>query len=84
MYIVEDELFRRARSILSVLASELTSQPESATRRPVDLGDLVRRSADVDLPEDGEADYLRAIAGELERMFPIEDLFPRKRRTDRA
>jgi hypothetical protein len=80
MYVVEDETFQRARAVLSALARELNGQKEAGIRRPADLHELVRRSTDVDLPEDGEADYLHAIADKLERTFPIEELFPRKRR----
>ncbi len=82
MYSVEDETFQRARSILSSLARELAGQQESGIQRPVDLQDLVRRSAKVDLPEGGEADYLNSVAETLERMYPIDELFPRKRRAD--
>jgi hypothetical protein len=81
MYAVENAMFQQARSIVASLAKELTSQQEAGIRRPADLHELVRRSTDVDLPEDGEADYLHAIADKLERTFPIEELFPRKRRT---
>jgi hypothetical protein len=84
MYTVEDETFQRARSVLSALANELTGQRESGIRRPVDLREMVRRSAPVDLPEDGEADYLSSIAGSLERTYPIAELFPRRRRADRT
>jgi hypothetical protein len=81
MYVVEDETFQRARSVVSSLASELTGQEESGVKRPVDLRELIRRSADVHLPEGGEAEYLHSIAEKLQRTFPIEELFPRKRRT---
>jgi len=84
MYSVEDETFQGARSILSSLARELTGQKESGIQRPVDLQELVRRSAHVDLPEDGEAAYIRSIADRLERTYPIDELFPRKRRADHA
>lgn len=80
MYVVEDETFRQARSILSSLAKELTDEEESGSRHPIDLQELIRRSAEVDLPAGGEAEYLSSVAGSLERMFPIEELFPRKRR----
>ncbi len=80
MYVVEDETFRQARSILSALAKELSGQEESRPSAPVDLRELVRRSAELDLPEGGEAAYLSSVAGSLERLFPIEELFPRKRR----
>lgn len=79
MYAVEDETFQQARSILSTLARELTGQEASGSRRPVDLQQLVRRSADVEVPNDGEAAYASSIADSLERMFPIDELFPRKR-----
>ena len=81
MYVVDDETFLRARPILAALAREMTEQSESGVRRPVDLRELVRRSAPADLPDDGEAAYVRSIADRLERTFPIEELFPRKRRT---
>jgi len=80
MYVVDDETFLRARSILSSLANELTDQVESDAEGPVDLRALVRQSAQSDLPEGGEVDYLRAVADRLERTFPIEELFPRRRR----
>lgn len=84
MYIVEDETFERARSILSCLASELTGQQDSRIQPPVDLQGLIRRSTDVDLPENGEAAYVNSIADRLQRSYPIEQLFPRKRRSDKA
>jgi len=84
MYIVEDETFLRARSILSALAMELTGQHEPGSGGPVDLRGLVRRSARIDLPEGGETDYLASIADKLERTFPIDELFPRKRRARHA
>jgi hypothetical protein len=80
MYTVEDEIFQQARSVLVVLAHELDAQQAAGSRRPVDLHDLVRRSADAALPADGEAAYLRAVADQLQRCFPISELFPRKRR----
>jgi hypothetical protein len=83
MYAVEDETFRRARSVFSALASELDVQKVSGVRRPIDLKDLVGQSAG-HLPEGGEADYLRSIADDLARLFPIEELFPRKRRAGRG
>jgi hypothetical protein len=84
MYAVDDATFQAARSILVALASELAGQQESGSRRPVDAQALVRSAAGVDLPEGGEAAYLGAIADGLQRMFPIEELFPRKRRTPRT
>ena len=84
MYVVEDELFKRTRAVLSALAKAIADRPASGGSRPVDLPGLVRESSPVDLPEGGEADYVVAIAAELERMFPIEELFPRKRRAERA
>jgi len=80
MYAVEDETFRQARSVLSALATELTEQSVSGLRRPVDLQELVRRSAPVEVSEGGETEYLSSIAASLERTFPVEELFPRKRR----
>jgi hypothetical protein len=80
MYVVEDETFRQARSILSALAKELTAEAESGSRQLIDLQELIRRSAEVDLPAGGEAAYLASVAGSLERLFAIEELFPRKRR----
>jgi hypothetical protein len=79
MYTVEDDLFQRARSVISALARELSGQQESGVRRPVDLRDLVRHAAAMELPEGGEADYLHAIADRLEKSFPIAELFPRRR-----
>jgi hypothetical protein len=80
MYAVDDETFRRAKSVISALANELNDQKESGVTRPIDLQDLVRQSAG-DLPEGGEADYLSSVAGELARLFPIEEMFPRKHGT---
>ena len=80
MYAVEDETFRRARSVISALAMELNDQKESGVTRPIDLHDLVRQSAG-ELAEGGEAEYLSSVAGELARMFPIEEMFPRKHGT---
>ena len=80
MYVVEDETFRKARSILSAVAGELTHQSDSGARRPVDLHEMVRRAANLEIPEGGEKDYVSAIAASLERTFPVEELFPRKRR----
>jgi hypothetical protein len=80
LYAVEDATFQRARIIVSALARELSDQQAAGSRRPVDLHELVRRSADVDLPANGEADYLSSVAADLARLFPIEELFPRKRR----
>jgi hypothetical protein len=79
MYVVEDETFQRARSIISTLAAELAEQEASRFGRPIDLRKVIRHSAGADLPVGGEADYLSAIADKLEKTFPIEALFPRKR-----
>jgi len=79
MYAVEDETFRRARSVIAALAREVNGQLDSGVRRPVDFQELVRQSAG-DLPDDGEANFLSSIADDLARLFPIEELFPRKRR----
>jgi hypothetical protein len=83
MYAVDDETFRRARSVISALARELNRQHDSGVRRPLDVHGLVRQSAG-DLPENGEATYLSSIADDLARLFPIEELFPRKPRTGRG
>ncbi len=80
MYVVDDVTFRQARSIIISLAQELSGQEGSRSAAPVDLRELVRQSAELDLPAGGEAAYLSAVAGSLERLFPIEELFPRKRR----
>jgi hypothetical protein len=80
MYIVEDETFRQARSILAALARELTAREESGSGSPIDLLALIQRSAGVDLPAGGEAAYVSSVSAALERLFPIEELFPRKRR----
>lgn len=80
MYAVEDETFSRARSVLTELARELADQEARGQRRPVDLHGLVRRSATSELPSGGEAEYLSAVAADLARLFPIEELFPRRRR----
>ena len=84
MYTVEDETFRRARTIISALSGELSSQRASGSPHPVDLQELIRRAAATRLPEGGEADYLHAIADRLEKSFPIEELFPRRRKTGSA
>jgi hypothetical protein len=81
MYTVEDELFQRTRSLVASLSRELTAQRDGGVRRPVDLRDLVRGAAPIDLAEGSEADYLDAIADQLEKSFPIAELFPRRRRT---
>ena len=81
MYAVEDELFQEARSILVALARELDAQEAAGTRHPVDLHELVRRSARGGLAENGEAAHLHALAERLQRSFPIGELFPRKRRS---
>jgi hypothetical protein len=83
MYTVEDETFRQARAIVSALSRELTSQQASGPSHPVDLGELVRSAAGSVQPG-GEAEYVRAIADRLEKSFPIEELFPRKRRSHSA
>ena len=80
MYIVEDETFRQARSILSALAKGLTEGEDSESGSPIDVHALIRRSAEADLPAGGEAAYVSSVAETLERLFPIEELFPRKRR----
>jgi len=83
MYAVEDATFRRARSILVALAKELTGQQEAGTKQPIDLHGLVRRSADVPLPEGEEAAHAWALAADLARLFSVEEMFPRKRRSAR-
>jgi len=80
MYLVEDETFRQARSILAALAKELTAREESGSGSPIDVLALIQRSAGVDLPAGGEAAYVSSVSAALERLFPIEELFPRKRR----
>ena len=80
MYTVEDDLFQRARSIISSLARELTAQQASGSTSPLDLRDLVRRSTNGELPPGGEVDYLQSIADGLARSFPISELFPRRLR----
>ncbi|MDH4333717.1 MAG: hypothetical protein OEW24_00385 [Chloroflexota bacterium] len=80
MYVVEDETFRQARSILSALAKELTDREESGSSLPTDLVAVIRRSAQGDLPVGAEAAYVSSLSAALERLFPIEELFPRRRR----
>ncbi len=58
MYSVEEPTFQRSRSILSSLARELASQRQAGVHRLVDLHELVRRSAPVEIPAGGEADYI--------------------------
>jgi hypothetical protein len=84
MYTVEDETFQQARAVVSALARELAAQQASRSRLPVDLRDLVRRSAPSDLAPGGEVAYLQAIADKLEKSFPISELFPRRRRAGRS
>jgi len=84
MYAVEDATFKQARSIVSAIARELATQEASGARRPVDLQKLVRQSADVEMPEDGEAAYLASVAADLAKLFSIEELFPRRRRAHDA
>ena len=83
MYTVEDETFRGARGIVSALSRELTSQEASGSSHPVNLGALIRSAAPT-VPVGGETEYVRAIADKLEKSFPIEELFPRKRRRGSA
>lgn len=83
MYTVEDETFRQARAIVSALASELVGQRESGSSHRVDLRDLIR-SAAVGVAPGNEAEYVRVIADKLEKSFPIDELFPRRRRAGSA
>ena len=80
MYVIEDETFQRARSILIALARELAAQEQAGIRRPVELLEIVRRSAGGDLPTDGALAFLRSTVDRLEKSFPIDELFPRRRR----
>jgi hypothetical protein len=81
MYTVEDDLFQRARSVIALLARELTAEKTAGATHRLDLHDLVRRSTEDELPPGGEADYLQSIADGLARSFPISELFPRRHRT---
>ena len=45
MYLVEDEPFQQARSIVSALAKELAEQEASRFGRPVDLRKVIRHAA---------------------------------------
>jgi hypothetical protein len=81
MYTVEDETFRQARAIVSAVAAELSGQHESEA--PVDLRALIRSAAPA-VRVGEETEYVRAIAEKLEKTFPIEELFPRKRRRGSA
>jgi hypothetical protein len=76
MYLVEDETFRQARSLVSILAKELAEQEASRFGRPIDLRKLVRHAASGELPVGGEGEYLTAIADELEKSLPVEGLIP--------
>ena len=78
MYLVEDETFEQARSIVSLLAKELAEQGVSRFGRPVDIRKLIRHSALRELPVGGEAEYLSAVAEKLEKTFTAEALFPHK------
>jgi hypothetical protein len=81
MYTVEDETFRQARAIVSAVAAGLSDQRESGF--PVDLRALIRSAAPA-VPVGEETEYVRAIAEKLEKSFPIDELFPRKRRRGSA
>ena len=83
MYAVEDATFKQARDMVTALAKELSSQEDARSRRPVDLHELVRRSADVEVTDGGEAGYVSALAADLKRLFSIEEMYPRKRRGGR-
>jgi hypothetical protein len=76
MYVVEDETFEQAKSILSTLATELAEQEASRFGRPIDLRKVIRRSAGADLPIGGEAEYLSTLADKLEKSYPMEALIP--------
>jgi hypothetical protein len=78
MYLVEDEPFQQARSIISALAKELGEQEASRFGRPVDLRKVIRHSAGADLPVGGEGEFLSAIAERLEKSYPFEALLPRE------
>jgi hypothetical protein len=78
MYLVEDETFRQARSLVSMLAKELAEQEASRFGRPIDLRKVVRHAALGELPVGGEGKYLAAIADELEKSLPVEALIPPK------
>lgn len=80
MYAVEEATFKQARDIVAALAKELSGQEDSGSRRPVDLHQLVRSSAGVEVPEGGEAAYIASVAADLGRLFSIEEMFPRRRR----
>jgi len=84
MYAVEDATFKQARDIVTALAKELMAQQHSSSRRPVDLHELVRRSAHIEVPEGGEAAYISSVAADLGRLFSIEEMFPRTRRSRNA
>lgn len=80
MYTVEDETFEQARAILSAVAHALDAQQASGSQHPVDLHELIRRGAPRDVEAGGEAGYLHSIAEKLGKSFPINELFPRRRR----
>jgi hypothetical protein len=79
MYLVEDETFQQARSIVTALAKELAEQEVLRFGRPVDLRKVIRHAAGPDLPAGGEAEFLSAIADKLEKTFTAGALFPHKR-----
>lgn len=83
MYAVDDEVFLRARSLVTALARELTAQEQSGSKVGVDLSELVRRSADA-IPDGGEASYVSGLATDLAKLFSVEAMFPRKRRAHRS
>ncbi len=80
MYTVGDETFVQARAVLSSLARELDAQQASGSHHPVDLYELIRRAAPAGLEVGGEVAHLHSIADKLAKSFPIEELFPRRRR----
>jgi hypothetical protein len=83
MYTVEDETFQQARAIVSAVAAELSGQHGLGPAHAVDLRELIRL-ADPSVAMGGETEYVRTIADRLEKSFPIEELFPRKRRAPSA
>ena len=83
MYPVEDETFRQARAIVSALAAELSGSRESRSGHPADLRELVRSAAPT-VPAGAEVAFVSALAERLAKTFPVEELFPRKRRAPSA
>ena len=79
MFTLEDDLLLQARAVLAALATELRTQEAAGEMAPVHVRALIRGSAPEKVGEGEEVAYLGSIADQLERLYPIADLFPSKR-----